>query len=170
VEGLRGRGGYERHKLRNAVKTMKEPISEDDVVRETISDLQELIEKLDEEREVLSWRIAEKQERVRWYQAKLGQTGSDPAIERKRSPRGANLKVVMGVLQDPSSPRQGLTASEVVAKAGLSFSSVQAALKQGKDASVIEQVENFWRPKLESKPAEPKAPEVAVPARNGNMS
>lgn len=140
---------------------MKEPLSEEEVTRETIVDLEELIEKLEEERDMLGWRIDQKQQRLRWYQAKLGLTGSDPAVERKRSPRGANLKLVMGVLQDPSSPRQGLTASEVVAKTSLSFSSAQAALKQGADAGLIEQVDNFWRPKLESKPA----PEAAV--RNG---
>jgi transposase len=87
--------------------------------------------------------------------------------ERKRAPRGANLKAVMAVLQDPSSPRQGLSASQVVAETGLSFSSAQAALKQAEEAGLAEQVDNFWRPKAEAKSDEEIAAEVA---RNGNVT
>lgn len=147
---------------------MKEPPSEEEVIKETISDLRELIDKLEEEREILNWRIDEKQQRIQWYQAKLGLTENDPAGERKRSPRGANLKLIIGVLQDPSSPRQGLTASDVVAKTGLSFSSAQAALKQGAEAGVIEQVDNFWRPKAETKTDNANVFELA--ARNGKVT
>lgn len=165
MEGLRGRGLGEHHKLRNPVKKMKEPVSEEEMIKEMIGDLMEGIEKLIDERDLLDWRITEKQQRLRWFQAKQGFAGDDSQGERKRSPRGANLKAVMNLLQDPSSPRQGLTASEVVAKTGLSFSSAQAALKQGAEAGVIEQVDNFWRPKLETKPADPPTPEAA--AKNG---
>ena len=55
----------------NSVKTMKEP-SEEEITRETISDLEELIDKLEEDRDILDWRIDGKRQRLRWYQANWG--------------------------------------------------------------------------------------------------
>jgi chromosome segregation ATPase len=151
------------------VKTMQEP-SEAELSREIISDLQEGIEKLEEERDILNWRIEQKRERLRAYQAKLGIAPTEPSGERKRerAPRGANLKTILALLQDPTSPRQGLSSSEIVTKTKLSFSSVQAALRQGVEADLVEQVDSFWRPKTGAKPAETSAAEAA--ARNGTVS
>jgi hypothetical protein len=96
----------------------------------------------------------------------MGITPTEPSAEhrRERAPRGANLKTILALLQDPASPRQGLTCSDIVTKTKLSFSSVQAALKQGLEAELVEQDDSFWRPKSEAKAAEP-SPEAAT--RNG---
>ena len=112
----------------------------------------------------------QKRERLRAYQAKLGIAPTEPSTERKRerAPRGANLKTILALLQDPTSPRQGLSSSEIVTKTKLSFSSVQAALKQGAEADLVEQVDSFWRPKTGAKPAETTTAEAA--ARNGTVS
>ena len=147
---------------------MKGPIDEHQLIVDTISDLRDGLTELGEKREMLDWEISQKQERLQAWQAKLGILSGEPVAEpRKRAPRGANLKAILSLLQDPATPRQGLTTSAIVAKTHLSFSSVQVALKQGAD--VVEQVDNFWRPKLESKPAEPGTPEAAAAARNGTV-
>ena len=110
--GLRGTTNYV------TVKTMQEPLSEAELSREIISDLQEGIEKLEEEREILDWRIEQKRERLRAYQAKLGIAPTEPSTERKRerAPRGANLKTILALLQDPTSPRQGLSTARSLQK------------------------------------------------------
>ena len=80
---------------------------------------------------------------------KLGLTGNEPTGERKgRAPCCANL-AILSLLQDPLSPRQGLTSSAIVAKTKLSFSSVKAALEQGEENGLIQQAENFWLRKME---------------------
>ena len=70
------------HKLRYG-ENDEEPLSEAELSREIISDLQEGIEKLEEEREILDWRIEQKRERLRAYQAKLGIAPTEPSTERK---------------------------------------------------------------------------------------
>ncbi len=161
-----GGGGYEHHKLRNQVKKMKVQIDEHQLIVDTISDLQDGLNELLEKRDMLDWEISKKQERLQAWQAKLGVVSGESAGEpRKRAPRGANLKAILNLLQDPASPRQGLTTSEIVAKTHLSFSSVQVALKQGAD--VVEQVDNFWRPKLEPQPTLPGTGNPAAAAKNG---
>jgi response regulator of citrate/malate metabolism len=149
---------------------MKVQIDEQELIVETINDLQDGLNELVQKRDLLDWEISKKQERLQAWEAKLGVlSGERPAAEpRKRAPRGANLKTILSLLQDPASPRQGLTTSEIVAKTHLSFSSVQVALKQGAETEVVEQVDNFWRPKLESKPDEGGSSGVA--ARNGNVT
>lgn len=150
---------------------MKEPINERQLIVDTISDLQDGLRELEERRDMLDWEITQKRERLQAWETKLGILSGEPATEpRRRAPRGANLKAILSLLQDPASPRQGLTTSEIVAKTHLSFSSVQVALKQGAD--VVEQVDNFWRPKLEAQPTLPgtKTLEAEASARNGAAS
>src|SRR5208282_1657302 len=146
------------------VKTMKEPLSEAELARRIMIDLEEGIEKLEEERDMLDWRIEQKREHLRAYQANLGIVPPESSGERKRdrAPRGVNLKTILALLQDPASPRQGLTTGDIVTKTKLGFSSVQAALKQGMDADLVEQVDSFWRPKTEAKPAEAPIAEAAA--------
>jgi hypothetical protein len=147
---------------------MKEPVSEAEIVRDMIADLREGIAQLEDERDVMDWRIQEKKDRLRWFMAKQGLTDADSRTERKRAPRGANLKSIVTLLLDPASPRQGLSSSEIVAKTNLSFSSVQAALKQGDESGLVEQVDGFWRPKSESKPDEGDS--AGMETRNGNVN
>ena len=148
---------------------MKAPIDEHQLIVDTISDLRDGLTELGEKRDMLDWEISQKQERLRAWEAKLGILSGEPAGEpRKRAPRGANLKAILSLLQGPTSPRQGLTTSEIVTTTHLSFSSVQVALKRGVEDGLVEQVDNFWRPKTDAKPADTITPEVA--ARNGNVT
>jgi len=149
---------------------MKPPIDEHQLIVDTISDLRDGLAELAEKKDILEWEISQKQERLQAWQAKLGILSGEPVVEpRKRAPRGANLKAILSLLQNPASPRQGLMTSQIVAKTNLSFSSVQVALRQGYEAGLVEQVDNFWRPKLDPKPVEPGTPEAAAAARNGTV-
>ena len=138
---------------------MKEPISELELIQMTISDLRDGLHELEEKREMLDWEISQKQERLQAWRSKLATLSGEPQTEpRKRAPRGANLKTILTLLQDPASPRQGLTCSDIVAKTNLQFSSVQAALKQG--AELFEQVDGFWRPRLDANATAPAGMEA----------
>jgi hypothetical protein len=127
------------------------PVDERKLIEETIRDLEDGLGELQEKREMMDWDISRKQERLKAWQAKLaelsGETPPSPEAH-KRAPRGANLKAVIALLSDPTSPRQGLSCAEMVDKTGLPFSSVQAALKQGEQQALVEQTDSgFWRPK-----------------------
>jgi hypothetical protein len=146
---------------------MKGPVDEHQLIVDTISDLQDGLNELLEKREMLDWEISKKQERLQAWQTKLGVlSGESDGEPRKRAPRGANLKAILGLLQDPASPRQGLATSEIVAKTHLSFSSVQVALKQGSETGLVEQVDNFWRPK----PVDMASLEGSAAGRNGTVA
>lgn len=127
------------------------------LIEETIRDLEDGLGELQEKRDIMDWDISRKQERLKAWQAKLaelsGVAGPPTPEPHKRAPRGANLKAVLMLLSDPTAPRQGLSCAEMVDKTGLSYSSVQAALKQGEQQGVIEQNDSgFWRPKQPDPP------------------
>jgi len=161
--------GWREPRTTGTVTIMRDETFERKFMEETLEDLRDGISKLEEEREVLDWRIDQKRERLQAWEAKLGILGPPvPPPSHKRSPKGANLKMIIGLLQDPASPRQGLSTAEIVAKTNLKFSSVQAALRQGQEADLVEQVGSFWRPKSDVESADPATSDAA--ARNGAMT
>ena len=121
------------------------------LIEDTIRDLEDGISELQEKRDMMEWDLSRKHDRLKAWQTKLAALSGEaqPTTEpHKRAPRGANLKAILGLLLDPTSPRQGLSTAALVDKTGLPFSSVQAATKQGEQQGLIEQNENgFWRPK-----------------------
>jgi hypothetical protein len=135
--------------MRCRMKTIE--TDEVQLVRETIRDLEEGIESLQEEQEMTGWRIEQKQNRLSAWKGKLRELTGEPATEpQKRSPRGANLRLILDLLRGPQIPRAGLSTGEIVSKTQLSFSSVQASLKQGVQTGVITQgVEGFWQAVME---------------------
>lgn len=147
---------------------MTAQIDERTLDTDILEDLREGIARLEEERDMLDWRIEEKRARLRAYESKHGIVTAVPTEQRKRAPRGANLKAIISLLQDPASPRQGLTTAEIVSKTKLSFSSVQAALKQGVEGGVVQQIDGFWRPIPEAKASDSDISEMA--RRNGTVN
>jgi len=143
---------------RARVENTKMNPDESKLIEETIRDLEDGIEELQEKRDMMDWDLSRKRDRLKAWQAKLaGLLGEAPLATElhKRAPRGANLKAVLALLMDPASPRQGLSTAALVDKAGLPFSSVQAALKQGEQQGLVEQADSgFWRPK-QSDPPQP---------------
>jgi IS30 family transposase len=126
------------------------------LIAETIRDLEYGIGELKEKRDTMDREISRKRERLQAWQTKLAElAGNAPLAEsHKRAPRGANLKTVLTLLLASTTPRQGLSCAELVEKTKLPFSSVHAALKQGEQQGVVQQVETgFWRPERPELPS-----------------
>jgi len=108
----------------------------------TLSDLEDSIEELKNRIEYLTDDLHARQERLAIWRRRLAQlaqgSGADP--ERRRRPKGENLRAVINCLQGAVN---GLAASEIQRRTDLAWSSIQATLKRNSDRFVEQ--DGLWR-------------------------
>ena len=111
------------------------------MISETISDLRDSIDELEGRIQFMNEELEAKKKRLEIWKRRLAALYiQDNLAERRRRPKGENLRAVIATLQNTIA---GLAASEIQRKTGLPWSSIQATLKRHPDLFV--EVDGLWR-------------------------
>jgi chromosome segregation ATPase len=115
--------------------------AERELISGTISDLHESIQELEDRIEYFQQELQARKKRLETWRHRLAVLAdpSDPS-ERRRRPKGENLRAVIGVLQNCVN---GLTAAEIQRKTELPWSSIQATLKRHPE--LFAETAGLWR-------------------------
>jgi hypothetical protein len=142
--------------------------SERALIAGTIADIQDSVEDLEMRIEALVDELKAKRERLTAWRTKLegiDGTPTAPVTLRKRQPKGANLRAIVGCLETTVA---GLSASEIRAKTGLAWSSVQRVLAQHTELFI--ELNGLWKLRQRvAKPTHvPREPKAVLPIENGH--
>jgi hypothetical protein len=115
-------------------------LSEFDLIVGTIEDINGSIEELQDRIDMLVAEHRQKVARLEAWKKKLLALEDRPPAERKRQPKGANLRAIAASLENAIA---GLSASEIREKTGLAWSSVQRVLTQHPEVFV--ETNGLWK-------------------------
>lgn len=117
--------------------------AERDLIAGTISDLRDSIEEMESRIQYMNEELEAKKKRLETWHRRLSElkAQSGDLSERRRRPKGENLRAVIAALQ--GAVVSGLAASEIQRKTGLPWSSIQATLKR--NPQLFAEGNGLWR-------------------------